>query len=25
VFSYATAIQRMAHVWKITRSSGSEV
>lgn len=24
VFSYATAIQRMAHVWKITRSSGSE-
>jgi CDP-diacylglycerol--glycerol-3-phosphate 3-phosphatidyltransferase len=25
VFSFATAIQRMAHVWKITRSSGSEV
>ena len=25
VFSYATAIQRMVHVWKITRSSGSEV
>jgi len=25
VFSFATAIQRMAHVWKVTRSSGSEV
>jgi CDP-diacylglycerol--glycerol-3-phosphate 3-phosphatidyltransferase len=25
VFSFATAAQRMAHVWKITRSSGSEV
>ena len=25
VFSYATAIQRMVHVWKTTRSSGSEV
>jgi CDP-diacylglycerol--glycerol-3-phosphate 3-phosphatidyltransferase len=25
VFSFATAIQRMVHVWKITRSSGSEV
>jgi len=24
VFSFATAIQRMAHVWKITRSSGSD-
>ena len=23
VFSFATAIQRMAHVWKITRSAGS--
>jgi CDP-diacylglycerol--glycerol-3-phosphate 3-phosphatidyltransferase len=23
VFSFATAVQRMAHVWKITRSSGS--
>ena len=25
VFSFATAIQRMVHVWKTTRSSGSEV
>ena len=24
VFSFATAVQRMAHVWKITRSSGSD-
>ena len=24
VFSFATAAQRMAHVWKITRSSGSD-
>lgn len=24
VFSFATAIQRMAHVWKITRPAGSE-